>query len=264
MDRLRDIKRVFHSVLVIGAQGNIVADQLRKIPGYTDTDITVMDLDHGLGADVIGDEEFLPFAANSFDCVIVNLGLSCVNDLPGALAQIRYSLQPDGVFLATIFGTQTLEHFRASLMEAELTLYDAAVNRVAPFVDIVDAAALMQRVQYALPVVDQDIITVSYPDIYRLMRDLRGMGLATPLEERHSIHISRTLFDTADDIYKKRYGDRDGRLNVPFEIVTMTGWAPDASQQQPLRPGSAQTPLAEALDSKEHSLPEISNPDKGE
>lgn len=251
LDRLLDINRRFKKILVLGAQGGLITEILKSNPAYKDTQIFTLDISADMKADMVGDEEKLPIGRHSVDCVISNLNLHFINDLPGCLAQIGYALEPDGLFIASILGPQSLADFRTALMQAELELFNGSGNRIAPFVDIVDATALMQRAQFALPVVDQDKITVSYPDTYKLMRDLRGMGGGNPLSEITQARVSKALFDRAEAIYRKQHAEVDGRIPVLFEILYLTGWSPHESQQQPLRPGSAETRLADALDSSE-------------
>jgi|AntRauTorcE11897_2_1112592.scaffolds.fasta_scaffold00542_15 SAM-dependent methyltransferase len=260
LDRLLDINRRFERILVIGTQAGLITEILRKNPSYTKADIITLDLSAKMGPDVVADEEALPLGRHSVDCVISNLNLHFVNDFPGCLAQIGYALKPDGIFMASILGPQSLSEFRTALMQAELELYEGAGNRVAPFIDIVDATALMQRARFALPVVDQDKITVSYPDVFKLMHDLRGMGGASPLVERSQARVSRGLFERTDALYKARHQEDDGRIPVVFEILYLTGWTPHESQQQPLRPGSAQTRLADVLEAEEMSVNDPARP----
>ncbi|MGM0422510.1 MAG: methyltransferase domain-containing protein [Pseudomonadota bacterium] len=260
LDRLLDINRHFEKILVIGAQAGLITEILRGYPSYAKAEIITLDLSAKMAPDVVADEEALPLGRHSVDCVISNLNLHFANDLPGCLAQIGYALKPDGLFMASILGPQSLSEFRTALMQAELELFEGAGNRIAPFVDIVDATALMQRAQFALPVVDQDSITVSYPDVFKLMRDLRGMGVASPLVERSQARVSRGLFEHADAIYKAGHGEEEGRIPVVFEILYLTGWTPHESQQQPLRPGSAQTRLADALEAEEKPVDDPAMP----
>lgn len=260
LDRLNDFSRRFEKILVVGAGHGLVKDFLCNDFGYNPENITVIDMIDAPLVDVIADEEVLPFGAETFDCVISCLSLPFVNDVPGVMAQINYALKKDGVFLAASLGTLTLHELRESLMKADIEIYGGAGNRVAPFLDIVDATALMQRVKFALPVVDQDLITVSYPDIYRLMQDLKGMGVSDPLYGRQNVKATKRFFDRAANIYAADHADEGGRIKASFEILYLTGWRPDASQQQPLKPGSAQNRLAEALNVGENALSDIAKP----
>lgn len=261
LDRLNDLSRRFENILVIGAGHGRLKARLEKDFGYDASDITVVDMFDVKNADVIADEEVLPFPGQSFDCIISCLSLPFVNDVPGVLAQSIYSLKPDGLFLAASLGTMTLNELRDSLMRAELDVSNGVANRVAPFVDIVDATGLMQRAKFALPVVDQDIITVSYPDIYKLMKDLQGMGVSDPLyRDGETLRLSKSLFARADEVYRQAYPDGGGRIKASFEILYLTGWRPDASQQQPLRPGTAKNRLSDALKTDETPLNDIASP----
>ena len=253
VDRLRDFNRRFERILIIGALGGEVVRILEHEFGYARECIVSLDMSSLSGVDVIGDEEYLPFQSQSFDCVLSNLTLPFVNDFPGVLAQIQMCLKPDGVFLSSIFGTLTLHELRTSLMQAEIALLGGASNRIAPFIDIVDATALMQRAKFALPVVDQDLISVSYPDMKRLLKDIKGMGLSDPLHKSDRMMFSRDLFDQAGQIYKDSFPDpkAEDRIHASFEILYLTGWRPHESQQQPLRPGTADHRLADALKSTE-------------
>lgn len=184
-----------------------------------------------------------------YDAAVANFMLGFVDDLPGVLAQIRHALKPDGVFLAVLPGGETLRELRAALMEAEIETRGGASLRVAPFVDRYDMAALMQRAGFALPVVDSDIVTVSYDTIFHLMRDLRGMGAANPLQARARGVARRDMFMRAGDIYMRNHAE-DGRIQARFELVFAIGWAPDASQPQPLPRGSGAVHMGDAIGRK--------------
>jgi SAM-dependent methyltransferase len=182
------------------------------------------------------------------------LSLHWTNDLVGALVQIRRALKPDGLFIGALFGGQTLTELRQSLLAAEAELSDGAGLRVSPFADGFDAAGLLQRAGFALPVSDIDRLTVRYDHPLKLMADLRAMGETNALTDRARKPLSRRVLARASEIYQDRFGLADGRIPATFEIVTATGWAPHASQQQPLRPGSAKMRLADALGVVEHRL----------
>ncbi|MDA0705012.1 MAG: methyltransferase domain-containing protein, partial [Proteobacteria bacterium] len=199
----------------------------------------------------LAEEEAIPFAEGVFDLVISSFALHWVNDLPGTLLQARRCLKPDGLFLAALPGGDSLIELRAALLEAEAMISGGASPRVSPFVDLRDAAALLQRAGFALPVGDVDTITVSYSDPLALMRDLRGMGETNAMATRPRGFLRRDLLLEAARIYQTRHGGPDGRVPATFQIVFLTGWAPDASQPRALRPGSAQARLAEALDGTE-------------
>jgi len=204
--------------------------------------------------DVVADEEALPFAPESLDLVVSLLGLQFVDDLPGALVQIRRALVGDGLFLACLLGGQTLSELRDSLTAAEVELTGGVSPRVIPFLDVRDLGGLLQRAGFALPVTDTDRVTVRYGSMFALLADLRAMGATNPLVERSRRPTSRRLFLRAAEIYAERHADPDGRLRATFEIVWASGWTPHASQQQPLRPGSATHRLADALKTREIPL----------
>ncbi len=199
-------------------------------------------------AKIICDEEALPFKQQSVNLFTSLLSLHFVNDLPGALVQIRRALKPDGLFLAALPGGQTLVELRTAFMLAEEQMIGGVSPRVAPMADIKDYGALLQRAGFTLPVVDSDLVTVSYPDPLKLMRELRLMGAGNVLADRLKKPLSKKLLQKVVDIYEREFGE-DGRISASFEIIYMSGWSPHESQQQPLAPGSAQTSLAAALGS---------------
>lgn len=193
----------------------------------------------------------LPLADGSADLIVSLMTLHWANDLPGALAQIRRALKPDGLFLGTLLGAGTLKELRAVLTEVELGLSGGAGARVSPFADGFDGAGLLQRAGFALPVADVDRVTVRYSGLPALVRDLRAMGetnvLAGPTRP-----LSRAMLAQAAGLYMERHGDADGRIPATFEIVNLAGWAPHESQPRPLKRGSAAVRLADALGVVEH------------
>ena len=203
------------------------------------------------GPRVVADEERLPFASASLDLVVSALALHWTNDLPGALSQIRRALKPDGLFLGAILGGSTLNELRWALTQAEVEVTGGAGPRVSPFAGAYDGASLLQRAGFALPVTDTDVATVRYEHPMRLLQDLRAMGETNVLAERSRRPLSRAVLTRACALYAERFSDADGRVRATFEIVTLTGWAPHASQQQPLKPGSARARLADVLKTKE-------------
>ncbi len=200
---------------------------------------------------VAADEEALPFADGVLDLAVSALALQFVNDLPGALVQIRRALRPDGLFLAALIGGDSLCELREAFAAAEAEVEGGVSPRVAPFADLRDLGALLQRAGFALPVTDVERITVRYGSPFGLMRDLRGMGAANALTERRRVPLRRRTLQRAAEIYAERFTDPDGRVRATFEIVWLSGWAPHESQQKPLRPGSAKTRLADALGTAE-------------
>lgn len=196
---------------------------------------------------VVCDEDYLPFADASLDLVVSSLSLHLVNDLPGSLIQIRRALKPDGLFLAALLGGQSLHELRESFILAEMETTGGASPRVAPFADIREAGALLQRAGFALPVADSETLTIGYGSLAGLMTELRAMGAANALTERSRTPLSRKTLERAEAIYQSRFGRPDGRINATVEILYLSGWAPAPSQQKPLKPGSAKTRLADAL-----------------
>ena len=202
---------------------------------------------------VAADEEALPFRDGSLDLVVSALALQFVNDLPGTLIQIRRALKPDGLFLAALLGGDTLTELRAAFAAAEAEVEGGISPRVAPFADLRELGALLQRAGFALPVTDVDRLTVRYASPLALMHDLRRMGATNALVERRRRPLKRATLARMAEIYGERFADADGRIRATFEIVWLSGWAPHASQQQPLKPGSARTRLADALGTREVS-----------
>jgi SAM-dependent methyltransferase len=206
----------------------------------------------GAPADLVGDLESLPFAAGSLDLAVSLLALHGVNDLPGALIQIKRALKPDGLFMGCLLGGRTLQELRQALLEAESETMGGVSPRVAPFADLRDLGGLLQRAGFALPVIDSEIVTVRYRDAFGLLRDLRAMGWANALVARRKTPLRRETLLRAASLYAERFADPDGRLPATFEFVWVSGWAPHESQQKPLKPGSAKARLADAL-----GVPEI-------
>ena len=191
-------------------------------------------------------------AEGSQDLIVSLMSLHWANDLPGALHHIRRALKPDGLFLGTLLGAGTLKELRAVLTEAELEARGGAQARVSPFADGFDGAALLQRAGFALPVADVDRVTVRYPDLPALIRDLRAMGETNALAGVVR-PLTRGIIGRAAQLYVERFGEADGRIPATFEIVHLAGWAPHESQQKPLKRGSAKMRLADALGVKEQT-----------
>lgn len=196
----------------------------------------------------------VPAEPESQDFIVAPATLHLVNDTPGLLIQIRRALSPDGLFLGAAMAAGTLQELREVLLAAEATVSGGASPRVAPFADVRDWGALLQRAGFALPVVDVETLTVRYDTLFDLMRDLRAMGMANALVARSRRPASRRLFLEAARLYAERYGDPDGRIRATFSIVYLSGWAPHESQQKPLKPGSARMRLADALGTREKKL----------
>ncbi|HTW34557.1 MAG TPA: methyltransferase domain-containing protein [Rhizomicrobium sp.] len=213
----------------------------------------------GSGA-IVADEEALPFAEESFDLVVSALSLHAVNDLPGALAQIRRVLKPDGLFLAALFGGATLAELRAAFATGESEVLGGISPRVAPMADVRDLGGLLQRAGFALPVADSEKTTVRYGAFTTLVDDLRALGETNALAERMKYVLRRDVLAATLAAYAAHSADEDGRLSATFEVIYLTAWAPHESQQTPLRPGAARTRLADALHTEEHSAGERAGP----
>lgn len=256
-DRLDDVTRKFPRALDLGCHSGEIGTALRGRGGIetlVQCDLSTAMARHAAAngrATLVADEELLPFAPESFDLVISKLSLHWVNDLPGCLLQIRQCLKPDGLLLAAMLGGETLSELRQALMEAELAEAGGVSPRISPFADLRDAGGLLQRAGFALPVIDGDRLTVTYADVLTLMHDLRGMGETSAARVRANGPISRAIAARADEIYRRRFGDADGRLAATFQVIYLTAWAPAAGQQRAMRPGSARTRLADALGTAE-------------
>jgi NADH dehydrogenase [ubiquinone] 1 alpha subcomplex assembly factor 5 len=257
IERLALVRRPFPVVLDLGAQHGLLGPRLSALPGV---DLVVqMESVEGLlrqcsGLCVRADEEALPFRNRSLDLVVSALALQLVNDLPGTLLQVRQALKPDGLLLAAILGGATLHELRTALFLAEEEVEGGASPRVAPFADVREVGSLLLRAGFALPVVDTESVTVTYPDALALMRELKAAGVANALRARRRRPLRRETLARSLHHYAQRFGLPTGRVPATFEIVTLTGWAPHESQQQPLRPGSATVRLADALGTVERRL----------
>ena len=192
-------------------------------------------------------DETLPVAPQSLDLALSALAFQFVNDLPGLLVQIRRALRPDGLLLAAMVGGDTLTELRQSFATAEAECEGGVSPHVAPFADLRDIGGLLQRAGFALPVIDVDRVVVRYANAFGLMQDLRRMGATNVLIERRRTPSRRATLLRMAEIYAERFADPDGRIRATFDIIWLSGWAPHASQQQPLKPGSAKASLAEAV-----------------
>jgi SAM-dependent methyltransferase len=234
-ERLQAVTRRFSHGADLGTPG----DQVRRaLAGQTELkSIALPD----------NDNDALPLEAGSADLVVSALALHAVNDLPGVLAQVRRALKPDGLFLAAMAGGDTLTELRQAFAAAETEVEGGISPRVAPFADLRDVGALLQRAGFALPVTDVDRIVVRYDNAFALMQDLRRMGATNVLVERRRVPLRRATLLRMAAIYSERFADADGRIRATFDIVWMSGWAPHESQQKPLKPGSAKMSLEEAV-----------------
>lgn len=259
--RLEAVNRRFDRALDLGAHDGTLARVLKADPliGGRISEIVSADLSPAFGHQT-ADEEALPFEEHSFDLIVSALSLHWVNDLPGALIQIRRVLKPDGLFIATVLGGRTLTELRQSLLAAEDEIRGGAANRVSPMLDVFDAAGLLQRTQFAMPVADNDVRTVRYAHPLKLLADLRGMGETAAFANRTNPALTRGILMRAMEIYAQRFSDPDGRIRATFEFVSLSGWAPGPDQPKAKRPGSATVRLADALGVKEQAAGEKTGP----
>lgn len=207
-------------------------------------------------ARVVPDSDVIALDPSSHDLVVHAMSLHWANDPIGQLVQCRRALMPDGLCIAILPGGRTLQELRASLAEAEARVSGGLSPRVLPMGEIRDLGALMQRAGFALPVADSIVQTVEYSSVPALLGDLRATGETNALAARLRRFTSRAVLAEAARIYERNYRTAEGRLKATVELVVLTGWAPHASQQQPLRPGSAKARLADALGVPEKPLPE--------
>ena len=242
-ERLRTVKRPFRAALALGEDAAAIAEKTPKP--------VILSLaprlrrDHNLF--VIGDEEALPFQKQSFDLILSVLSLHWANDLPGVLAQIRGALKPDGLFLAALFGANTLCELRETLLHAESAMTGGASPRIAPFPDLRAAGDLLPRAGFALSVADRDLIRLRYDGMTALLSDIRQDSVGNIMTARAKTPLSRAVLQEARRLYETRFRLKEGGARATFEILYLTAWAPAPGQAKPLKPGSAKMPLQDAL-----------------
>jgi len=238
IDRLDLVNREFPVALDLGCGEGVLARNLAERRG---TDIVVAAepswrmVKAADAPKLCADPELLPFRDASFDLVTSCLALHWCADLPGTLIQACRTLKPDGLFLVAMLGGNTLIELRTALFEAELAEEGGVSPHVSPTAELGDAAVLLQRAGFAMPVADSETITATYPDLPALLHDLRGMGETNALAARQRF-LSRATLARAGAIYAERFGDGDGRIAATFEVLFLTGWAPHPDQVKP-RPG---------------------------
>ncbi len=258
LETLSAINRHFDLALDIGARDGTFAEALQGSDAAAKIGLLIEgDLSErftGPGPRVVMDEEQLPFGDDSLNLIVSTLNLHTVNDLPGVLVQIRRALKPDGLFIGALFGGETLKELRACLMEAELEVRGGYGPRIAPFAEGADLIDLMKRTGFAMPVVDSDRVEVTYDHPLKLLADLRAMGESNILIDRPRKSLNKAILGRLCELYFERFGNNEGRVPATFEIVTLSGWKAHESQQKPLKPGSAKTRLADALNVKEIKL----------
>ncbi|SOH92800.1 hypothetical protein SAMN06273572_101649 [Monaibacterium marinum] len=235
-ERLQEVNRTFTNAVFVGPEAKLWS----QITGQTGR--------------CIEDSPTLDLAVGEADLIVHGLALHWAEDPVGQLVQMRRALRPDGMLVAALFGGQTLNELRTSFAEAEIAVEGGLSPRVAPMGEIRDLGALLQRAQLALPVADSIDLKVDYADPLALMRDLRAMGETNAVEARRRNFLRRATLMQALSHYATHFARADGRIEATFEVVFLTGWAPADTQQQPLRPGSAKTRLADALRVPEQSM----------
>jgi NADH dehydrogenase [ubiquinone] 1 alpha subcomplex assembly factor 5 len=242
-DRLLDIKRDFANASEISIAPYVLTPEFLQRKKMGD----VFHVAPLAGSGLVINDEFLPFAPQSLETIISNNHLHWVNDVPGVLAQMRHALKPDGLLLGSFFGGETLSELRHCVMRAESELLGGISPRISPFISLQDMAALMQRAQFALPVVDHEMITVTYENLQKLLHDLRGMGQGNAIAKRDHKILPKIFWPTVEKIYRDNFMNNAGRLQVTVEIIYFLGWAPADSQPQPLKRGSATHRLVDVL-----------------
>lgn len=231
-ERLVPIMRDFPVAVDLSARAGAFRQALEageakaRVGFLVEADLSHRMLQGRAGARVVLDEERLPFADASLDLVVSTLGLHWTNDVVGALIQARRAMRPDGLFVGAFLGGVTLTELRQALVAAESEILGGAGSRVSPFADTADAAGLLQRAGFSMPVADVDKVTVTYDHPLKLLFDLRQMGETSVLADRHPKKLTRRLMTRAFEIYFERFRDEDGRIPATFEIITLTGWAP--------------------------------------
>lgn len=260
VERLSLVKRSFTDILDIGCHaGEMVSGLSESTLYHSDMRFTQIELAQKF-ADIASQNKAhtvcsgmtpLPVSPAQFDAITSAMFLHWIDDLPGLLTQARLALRPDGFFVANMLGGRSLQELRQVLVAAETELYGGMRPRTLPMADIRDLGGVMQRAGFVLPVIDAELITVTYSELFRLMADLRGMGEQNALTARSRHFTSKALFMKAAEIYRDEFSTADGQITASFELITLTGWSPAPSQPQPLAPGSATRRLADAIDSTE-------------
>ena len=253
LERLTAVNRTFDSAIALFARSSYLSEKM-DASAQIKTVVRVEETGDQETIDHICTLDLLKLEKQSADLIIAPLSLHWSNDLPGTLIQIAQTLRPDGLLMAALPGPDTLVELRQSLLAAESEVSGGAATRIDPFTDIRDAGSLLQRAGLALPVVDQDILTVRYDTALDLIRDLRLFGATSHLANNQRPPLTRKTIARLVEIYAERFSDPDGRIRATFSFVSMSGWRPHESQQKPLKPGSAKTRLADALSVDEIKL----------
>lgn len=237
-DRLYDIKRDFNHATEIGWQHGVIDDALRQAKKITELQTLTP---------FVAESGIMPLVPQTLDALVSCGVLHWSDDPQLMLKQYFFALKPDGVFVGSIAGGETLHELRTVLAETETELYGGLSPRVSPMIDVQAMAGLMQQTGFALPVVDYDRITVTYKDLASLLKDLRSTGRTNILSQRSKRPLSKKFWQRAEEIYRRDFADERGRLLVTIDIIYLLGWAPHPSQPQPKARGSATVHLGEAL-----------------
>lgn len=240
LDRLSIITRNFENAMHIGGYNGSFTQMLKQNNVATNC--------QNIENNAISAHEILDLEPQSLNLITSTLSLQYINDLPGFLVQIKRALKPDGLFAANLIGGTSLHELRESLLSAETEITGGASPRILPFIDVQQMGSLLQRAGFALPVVDMDSLIVRYDNIFNLIKDLRAMGATNCLF--HSTQpkpLTRTIIARAAEIYQDKFSQADGRITAQFDILNVIGWSPHESQQQPLKPGSAENKLVDYL-----------------
>ncbi len=261
-ERLDDVNRQFKHIAIIGAWDGTITSALAA--KYQPEILVQVDFAPDMAAlaeqrcpaaeTIVGDEEALPLQLESFDLILAPLTLHAVNDLPGALIQMRRALKPDGLLIAALMSNETLKELRDSIGRAEIETADGLSPRVSPMAELRDLGGLLQRAGFALPVADREQLTVRYANPLTLMQDLRAMGETNYLAERRRVFMRRETLARTFEILSTDHSEADGKIRATFEIAYLHGWSPAPDQPKPLRPGSAKMRLADALGTREQPL----------
>jgi SAM-dependent methyltransferase len=247
-ERLLAVSRSFSRALIMAPDGRPLPIRGRSREGIFTFERAATVLPSP-GA-VLVDPEQLSLPHHDYDLIVSLLDLQVVNDVPGFLAQLRAHLRPDGLFLAAAIGGDTLTELREAMLSTEVRLTGGATARIAPFIPLADAGALLQRAGFAMPVADVENHVVRYDNAITLMHDLKALGASNPLAERPGRPMTRTLIGETAAEYGEHHADPDGRVRATLEILWMSGWAPHEDQQKPLKPGSGKISLAQVLGDK--------------
>ncbi len=263
-ERMAGIVRTFPLAVDLTGHGGHLARALHAC-GRVDRVVSaaIAPFNEADAADLVIDEEWLPYARESVDALASALTLQFVNDLQCSLVQLRRALRPDGLLIGAIVGAGSLTELRDVLLTVETETVGGASPRVAPLPTLADFGGLLQRAGFALPVLDQETLTVRYDTMFDLIGDLRAMGATNVLTARDRRPLRRALALRGASLYAERFADPDGRIRATFELLHFAAWAPHESQQKPLPPGSATRRLADALGTREYPTGDAAQPTRG-